>query len=305
MKIEYPLLIDGGLSNVLESFGCDLNNELWVAKLIAENPDSIIKTHLAYLEAGARVISTSSYQASVPGFMAIGYSENEAHELILKSVELAKMAKAKFLEQNKINYPIYIAASLGPYGAYLADGSEYKGNYGVSDESLYKFHKNRIEILKQSEADFFIFETVPSYQECKIINKLTEESSLQAWLSFSCKDEKHINDGTPISECAKAITNNPNIFAIGINCTAPKYVSNLIKELLININDKKIVVYPNSGEAYNAKTKTWMGIADPKLYVEMAKEWKNLGAEIIGGCCRIGPEHIQNLNKLLYQDYGL
>lgn len=300
MNIKFPLLIDGGLSNVLESFGCDLNNELWVANLIANNPDAIVKTHMAYLEAGARVISTSSYQASVPGFMAIGYSKTEAEQLILKSVELASIAKKQFIEQHGINYPIYIAASIGPYGAYLADGSEYKGNYGVDDNTLYEFHKSRFDILLNSGADFFIFETVPSFQECHIIDNIVKNSSINAWVSFSCKDDKHINDGTPIADCAILIANNPNIFAIGVNCTAPKFISGLINELVTHATNKTIAVYPNSGEAYNAETKTWVGIADPNEFIKMAKEWQTLGANILGGCCRIGPDHIKMLNDVIY-----
>lgn len=297
MKIKYPLLLDGGLSNEMESQGCDLNNKLWSAKFLETNPKAIIQAHLSYLRSGAQVITSSSYQASFPGFMDMGYSRPKAEQLILKSVHLAEEAISRFLHsEHKWPKPL-IAASIGPYGAYLADGSEYRGNYGVSDKELSSFHLERMKLLDRTNADFFACETIPSFQEAKVLANILRWTKKSAWISFSCKDDEHLNDGTPIKDCARYLSGHSNVFAIGVNCTAPKYISGLIKRIKTTADSKKIVVYPNSGEAYNAESKTWLGISDPQLFIEMAKEWIKLGADIIGGCCRIGPDHIRQMRK--------
>ena len=299
MKINYPLLIDGGLSNELERQGCNLDHKLWSAKMLVSKPEAIIETHLEYLKAGAQCLITSSYQASIEGFMMLGYDRNEAEAFISQTVRLAEIAIVRFNNSQSNDFNHLIAASIGPYGAYLADGSEYHGNYSVSDETLKEFHKNRIQLLDRSNADFFACETIPCYQEAKVLGELLNDTNKSAWITFSCKDEKHLNDGTPIEECASFFANHPNVFAIGVNCTAPKYISGLIKALKTKSGEKKIVIYPNSGEVYNEKSKTWMGLSDPKLYAVMAREWIALGTDILGGCCRIGPEHIKSLSEFL------
>jgi len=297
MKITYPLLIDGGLSNELEKLGYDLNHKLWSAKLLRSHTEAITLVHLTYLEAGAQCITTSSYQATIPGFMSLGCDRDAAQEYILKSVHLAEEAIKRFKASGHKNSRPLIAASIGPYGAYLADGSEYHGNYGISDKTLHDFHLDRIRILDNLAADIFACETIPCFQEAKVLAEILKETKKTAWMSFSCKDEQHLNDGTHISKCAALLADHPNVFAIGVNCTAPKYISGLIKTLKGNTSKKKIIVYPNSGEVYHADSKTWMGITDPELFVKMAKEWIALGADIIGGCCRIGPDHIMRMGE--------
>jgi homocysteine S-methyltransferase len=299
MELTYPLLIDGGLSNVLEQQGHDLKHKLWTARLLDQDPESIVEAHLVYLMSGARCITTSSYQATIPGLLSAGFHRNRAEALISRSVQLAEAAIERAKAAGLIDHGLLIAASIGPYGAYLADGSEYRGNYGISDESLREFHLDRISILDRSNADFFACETIPSYQEAKVLSGILEQSRKQAWISFSCKDEQHINDGTKMEDCASLFSEHPNVFALGVNCTSPEHVSGLIKVLKSNCGRKKIVVYPNSGEAYNASSKTWLGISDPELFLEMAKEWIRLGADIIGGCCRIGPEHIKMMSNII------
>jgi len=299
MKINYPLLLDGGLSNELESQGHDLNHQLWSARILEEAPEAIVAAHLAYLESGAQCITTSSYQATFNGFMAIGFNRAKAEKYILKSIQLAEEAIEQFMKTGFKGDKPFIAASIGPYGAYLADGSEYSGNYGVSDEELRDFHESRIRLLDCSNADFFACETIPSYQEAKVLSEILTNTKKSAWISFSCKDELHLNDGTPIVECAALFADHPNVFAVGVNCTAPKYVSELIKALKTSSGSKKIVVYPNSGEAYNADSKSWLGMSDHNSFALMAKEWAGIGADIIGGCCRIGPEHIKSIAAIL------
>lgn len=297
--MKFPKLIDGGLSNVLEGFGCDLNHKLWSAKLLESNPEALIETHLAYLNAGAQCIATASYQASFMGYEDLGYNGDQAIAFMLKSVHLAQLAVSRYMANNpEIDKPL-IAASIGPYGAYLADGSEYHGNYGLSDDQLIRFHKKRIELFDNSEADILAFETIPSFQEARILSDLTMNLKKKAWLSFSCRDGQMINDGTAIADCASLLSEHPTIIALGVNCTAPKYISELITSIKATEIKKKIIVYPNSGEAYNSQSKTWLGTSEPEMFVKMAEEWLSMGTDIIGGCCRIGPDHIRQLNNLL------
>jgi len=299
IKSKYPFIIDGGLSNVLEEQGCDLNHKLWTANLLEKNPEAIIQAHYHYLKAGAQCITTSSYQASIPGLIAIGYNRDTAEKLLIKSIQLAEIAIKKALEADIVDFKPLIAASVGPYGAYLADGSEYHGNYGVTDEVLRVFHLERIRILDHSNADILACETIPCLQEARVLSDLLNHVSKPVWISFSCKDEQHLNDGSKIKNIVSIFRNHPKVFAIGVNCTDPKYISGIIKCIKASAGNKKIIVYPNSGEAYNAKSKTWLGLSDPKLFVKMTKEWSKLGADIIGGCCRIGPEHIRKVSEIL------
>lgn len=293
------LLIDGGLSNVLEGQGCDLNHPLWTARLLEENPEAIVQAHLQYLRAGAACIITSSYQATIAGYMELGYEQAFAKKLLRRTVALAATAIDRFLAEAENQERPLIAASIGPYGAYLADGSEYRGNYGVSREVLHTFHQDRMQLLDTTRADLFACETIPSREEAEVLADLLRQTRKPAWVSFSCRDEQHLNDGTPIAEAAAALASHPNVLAIGVNCTAPRYISGLIRTLQPVIGDKKIVIYPNSGQTYHAASKTWQGISDPVAFVAMAREWHALGADILGGCCRIGPEHIRLLREEL------
>ena len=299
--ITYPLLLDGGLSNELERQGCDLNQQLWSAKLLESNPEAIMLAHLSYLESGAGCIITSSYQATLPGFMAIGYDEHAASGLILKSVQLAAEARSRFLSLNPQAPKPLIAASIGPYGAYLADGSEYRGDYVVSDQELADFHQPRINLLDHSTADLLACETIPGFQEAKVLSAILENVKKPAWISFSCKDGQHISDGTPIEQCAAYFADHPTVFAIGVNCTPPKYVSALIRSIKTRSGNKKVVVYPNSGAVYDAESKTWSGLSDLSSCETMVKEWMGLGADIIGGCCGIGPKQIKAMGKFIAQ----
>ena len=301
MMISYPLLLDGGLSNELERQGCNLNQKLWSAKLLESNPEAIILAHLNYLESGAGCIITSSYQATLPGFMAIGYDEHSASGLILKSVQLAEEARSRFMSLNPHASKPLIAASIGPYGAYLADGSEYRGDYIVSDQELTAFHKPRIDLLDNSTADILACETIPCFQEAKVLSEILENVKKPAWISFSCKDGKHISDRTPIEECADYFAHHPTVFAMGVNCTSPEFISELIRSIKTKSGNKKIVVYPNSGAVYHAESKTWSGLSELSSCAIMVKEWMSLGADIIGGCCGIGPEQIKAMGKFISQ----
>lgn len=293
---DFPLIIlDGALATELENRGCDINDSLWSAKILAEKPEMIEKVHYDYFAAGADCAITSSYQATIDGFVQKGFSEAEAISLIRKSVQIAKKARDDFWSdaENRKNRPTpLVAGSVGPYGAYLADGSEYRGDYNISEEELINFHRSRIEILVEEGIDILACETIPNLIEAKAIVKLLKEfPNIHCWISFSCKNALEISDGTPISDCAKYLDSFDQVAAIGLNCTAPQYVESLITEIKNNSN-KPIIVYPNSGEEYDADSKTWHGDSSSESYCCSAKGWFDKGAKLIGGCCRTTPADI-------------
>ena len=300
MDLNLPTIFDGGLSNVLEDQGCNLDHPLWTARLLDVTPAAIVQAHRTYLEAGAQGIITSSYQASIPGFLDLGYDLAFAKKLLLRTVELAQKAAEEYVTAHDVASRPLIAASIGPYGAYLADGSEYRGDYGISRQALYDFHLERIKLLDTTPADLFACETIPSREEAIVLGEILMHTTKPAWISFSCRDGAHLNDGTPIVQAVQPFVDHTNVLALGVNCTAPKYMSGLIRTIKPVIGDKKIVIYPNSGETYHAASKSWKGISDPDIFVAMANEWKALGADIIGGCCRIGPEHIRRLRECFF-----
>jgi len=303
LKRQGVLILDGGLATELENRGHNLNHHLWSARLLISNPDEIIAVHRSFLNAGADCIISSSYQATVAGFISEGLSKKEANSLIKKTVTIACNARDEFLlglhtEKSRIK-PI-IAASIGPYGAYLADGSEYTGYHGINSEVLKQFHEPRWELLIQTPADLFACESIPSILEAEVLNRLLENSpGIQTWVSFTCQDDSTISDGTPIEECVAVFEDNPQVIAIGVNCTAPNYILSLVKKIARRVPHKNIVVYPNSGETYHKVHKKWEGISARRDFSEAAMGWFNAGARLIGGCCRTGPEQIRALRKRL------
>ncbi len=292
-------ILDGAFATELEARGFNINDELWSAKALMENPNLVKSVHFDYLKAGADIIISASYQATVEGFMKRGLSHAESVDLIKLSVKLAKESRDEFCVSTNIkNRPKpLVAASIGPYGAFLADGSEYRGDYSINETDLEKFHRERMEILTSTQPDIFACETIPCLIEAKaIVNVLKNHSNFYAWITFSCKDEKHISNGELISDCAKWLENQNQVAAIGVNCTAPQYVESLIKEIRKNTS-KPVIVYPNSGETYDAQTKTWKG--STISFADYAKSWYEAGAKIIGGCCRTTPKDIQDIFNLL------
>ncbi|MBE0497377.1 MAG: homocysteine S-methyltransferase [Campylobacterales bacterium] len=289
-------VIDGGFGSELAHRGHDLSDPLWSAALLLHTPKAIQEVHRDYLEAGADVIITASYQASLEGFMARGLSAKEAGELIRSSVFLAKQTRDAFWEtctDTKRLKPL-VAASIGPYGAYLADGSEYRGDYGVSDETLLHFHRERMRLLVEAEPDVLAIETIPCLQEAKAVVKVLEVfPHMNAWVSFSAKDGAHTCSGESIQACAQWLETMPQVVAVGINCTAPEHISALT-QILKESTTKPIILYPNGGAQYDALSKTWSG---PRLsHAHLARSWHALGARLIGGCCQTTPEDIAELS---------
>jgi homocysteine S-methyltransferase len=298
------LILDGGLATELENRGHDLDHPLWSARLLIHKPEEIFAVHRSYLEAGADCITTSSYQATISGLMSEGLSEKKARNLIKKTVDLACDAREVFLDtsHSKNRLKPLIAVSIGPYGAYLANGAEYRGDYQLGVKELKNFHQPRWEILSDTSTDLLACETIPSIREAEALNALLcETPNIQAWMSFSCKDGSHISDGTPIEECVSLLNENPSVFAVGINCTSPDHILSLISKIITCKPTQKIVVYPNSGERFDPHRKMWRGIRSADDFSQLAIEWYKAGARLIGGCCRTGPEYIAALRKNLLE----
>ena len=288
-----PLILDGGLGSELVRRGQDISSKLWSAELLINNPQAIAGVHRDYLDAGAQCITSASYQASVPGFASIGVASQRARDLFNHSVEIARKACDEFLSHNpNCGYQPMVAASVGPYGAFLADGSEYTGYYGVEDRTLVEFHRQRLEWLDQSGADVLACETIPSLQEASILCELLKTANTPAWISFSCRNDRQLNDGSTITAAAAMFERHPKVVALGVNCSAPQTIASLIGRIKSILPGKAIVVYPNSGEHYDAVSKTWHGVETPLECAAAARTWLNAGASIIGGCCRMGPAHI-------------
>lgn len=292
------LILDGGLATELEARGCDLSDELWSARLLLDDPDLIRQVHYDYLAAGADCIISASYQATIPGLMRRGLREAEAAALLTRSVELAQQARDDFWAEpaNRAGRlrPL-VAASVGPYGAALADGSEYRGDYDLSEDELAAWHRPRWRVLAQSGADLLACETIPSYREALALRRLIEETpQTPVWVSFSARDGDHISDGTPLTVCVAVVEGVEQVVAVGVNCTAPRYIPSLI-EAARAATTKPLVVYPNSGERYDATGRGWVGESDPAEFGTYSREWRKLGAALIGGCCRTKPAHIRQI----------
>jgi homocysteine S-methyltransferase len=294
---RYPaLVIDGALATELERRGCDLKDDLWSAKILLEQPEIIKQVHLDYFRAGADCAITASYQATIEGFVKRGLREKEAIALIQTSVRLAMAARDEFWAEasNQAGRPRpFVAASVGPYGAFLADGSEYRGNYGLTEKELMDFHRPRLRALVEAGADLLACETIPCLVEAQAIASLLKEfPAISAWVSFTAGDEKHVSEGQLLADCVKQLEEHPQVAAVGVNCTSPEHIPSLIREVK-RITQKPILVYPNSGETYDATNNDWNGVPVLDSFGEQAKEWYAAGARLIGGCCRTTPEDIR------------
>jgi homocysteine S-methyltransferase len=299
------LILDGGLATELETRGFDLRDALWSARLLLDAPDAIYQLHHDYLVAGADCIISATYQATIPGFMRRGLSKREAGELLQRAVALALAAREAFWADGRNRHgrtrPL-VAASVGPYGAYLADGSEYTGRYDLDEDDLLSFHRRRWQILSDSGADLLACETIPSFAEARALARLASETTtVPAWFSFSCRDGQHISDGTRLADCVAWLADIDKVAAVGVNCTPPRYLPSLIAEIR-RLTNKPVVVYPNSGEQYDVAGRCWTGVADPGEFATAALNWYAAGAALIGGCCRTGPQHISQIRKQLQSE---
>ena len=294
------VVIDGAMSTALEALGCDLNDSLWSAKILAEAPEKIRQVHSDYFAAGANVAITASYQATEAGFAAKGIGREEAALLIRRSVSLALEAKAEYLEAHPQaeEGSLLVAGSVGPYGAYLANGAEYTGAYGLTEAEYRRFHELRLKSLAEAGADLFAIETQPKAAEVRAILGMLADFGIGAWVTFTLKDSAHIADGTPVEEAAALCEENPFVEAAGFNCVKRELVSEALRRMR-SATGKPLIVYPNSGETYDPATKTWRHPVSGPGWGHFIGEWGKLGAVCLGGCCRTLPRDISEIASLL------
>jgi homocysteine S-methyltransferase len=293
---EYGLMIlDGALATELERHGCNLRDPLWSAKVLIEAPQLIKQVHAEYFAAGADCAITASYQATFQGFARRGLSEAESAELMRLAVGLAVEARDEFWADpaNRVGRPKpLVAASIGSYGAFLADGSEYSGDYGLTEGELRDFHRPRLAVLADTQADLLACETVPCLVEAQALAQLLAEfPDRSAWMSFSARDSVHTCHGERLADCARWLDGYDQVVAVGVNCTAPRYIADLASAAR-DATAKPILVYPNSGETYHAGDNSWTGADEAGSFADQAREWFERGARIIGGCCRTTPAQI-------------
>ncbi|MCT9090694.1 homocysteine S-methyltransferase [Streptomyces sp. ASQP_92] len=316
-----PVVLDGGLSNQLESQGCDLSDELWSARLLADDPRQIQEAHTAYARAGAQVLTTASYQATFEGFARRGLSHQEAELLLARSVQLARTAGALCpaadpagedphgvgggagggvgrgrgegeAPQNPAPPPTpWVAASVGPYGAFLADGSEYRGRYGLSVRELERFHRPRIEALVAAGPDVLALETVPDVDEAEALLRAVEGCGVPVWLSYSIAGGR-TRAGQDLAAAFALAAGWDQVIAVGVNCCDPADADRAVP-LAASVTGKPVVVYPNSGERWDAVGRRWTGGA--RFEAARVAEWTAAGARLVGGCCRVGPAEIARL----------
>jgi homocysteine S-methyltransferase len=288
------MILDGGLSNALVARGHDLSDDLWTASLLRDASSEVAAVHRSYFDAGAEVATTASYQASVPGFERAGMSRSEAESLVRRSVTLAREVRDGLASDGRRRL---VAASVGPYGAVLADGSEYRGRYGLTAAQLRDFHLPRLELLVSAEPDLLAVETVPDLDEAAVLVGLLDELGVPAWLSYSC-DGLVTRAGQPLAEAFAVVASSTAVVATGVNCCAPDDVLEAL-EVARSVTGKPGVAYPNSGQGWDTGTHSWSG---PSAYdVTLAPSWVEAGAAYVGGCCQVGPSDITALADVLTQ----
>ncbi|MGP3947703.1 homocysteine S-methyltransferase [Streptomyces sp. 7N604] len=286
---EGPVVLDGGLSNQLADQGCDLSDALWSARLLADAPEQIEAAHTAYVRAGARVLITAGYQATYEGFARRGLGREQTTALLRRSVELARQAAEAVPDD------VWVAASVGPYGAMLADGSEYRGRYGLSVRELERFHRPRIEALCGAEPDVLALETVPDADEAEALLRAVEGTGVPVWLSYTIAGEA-TRAGQPLEQALALAADHDQVIAAGVNCCDPRDADRAV-EIAAEITGRPVVVYPNGGETWDERARCWRGGStyDPSR----ARDWRAAGARLIGGCCRVGPDRIAELVRQL------
>jgi homocysteine S-methyltransferase len=293
------LVLDGGLSNQLESAGHDLGDALWSARLLADRPEAITEAHLAYYEAGADVAITSSYQATFEGFARRGIRRERAAELLALSVGLAREA-ARRARAKGVARPLWVAASAGPYGAMLADGSEYRGRYGLTVTELERFHRPRLEVLAAAGPDVLALETVPDTDEAAALLRAVRGLGVPAWLSYSVAGGR-TRAGQPLEEAFGLAADAEEVIAVGVNCCAPEDADDAVATAA-RVTGKPVVVYPNSGETWDATARAWTGGAS--FTPRQVTSWRDAGARLIGGCCRVGADAIGGVAEVLRAEGG-
>jgi len=285
-----PAAIDGGLASELEARGHDLSGDLWSARLLRDDPDSVRDVHTTYFLAGARVGISASYQASRSGFERQGLRAADADRLLALSVDLVREARDAAAAQGAM-HPMLVAASVGPYGATMHDGSEYRGRYGVAHDDLVEFHRERLDVLVAASPDLLAIETVPDVDEARAIVEALHGHDVPAWMSFSCADDRRTCAGQPIEDAA-ALVADSGLAALGVNCTKPEHITGLVARIRAVTPGLAIVVYPNAGRVWDGQASVWLGDGSDLLPDTAVSSWFDAGAALVGGCCGLGPDAI-------------
>jgi len=279
------LVTDGGLATELEARGNDLSDPLWSARLLLDAPDQIRDAHLAFFRAGAVIATSASYQASYEGFARRGLGRGAAAGLMRRSIDLARAARDQVAGDGRTRW---VAASAGPYGAALADGSEYRGRYGRSVRELAAWHRPRLEVLAEAGPDVLALETVPDVDEAEALMAAVAGLGIPAWLSYSIAAGR-TRAGQSLAEAFAVAASVPDVVAVGVNCCAPADVPAAIAAAR-EITGKPVIVYPNSGEEWDARRRAWTGWSG--YSAAQPRQWIAAGANIVGGCCRVRPADI-------------
>lgn len=290
-----PVVLDGGLATELERRGHDLSDRLWSARVLVTDPDAIEDVHLDYFRAGAQVATTASYQATVPGFAAAGLDRAATLAAIRTSVDVARRARTRYAEEAGIDAgELLVAGSLGPYGAMLADGSEYRGDYDPGATVLRDIHGPRIDALLEAGVDLLAFETIPTVREAAVLLALVEEAGATAWLSFQCRDGETTAAGEPVAEAFALATGSPRLVAVGVNCTSPRHLPTLLAAAR-DTTDGPLIAYPNAGDRWDAVARRWVADSSETFDATAVASWTSFGATWLGGCCGTGPADIAAL----------
>ncbi|XP_028655879.1 uncharacterized protein zgc:172121 isoform X1 [Erpetoichthys calabaricus] len=302
-------VLDGGLATDLEAAGFKLEGDpLWSARILYTHPQAIKEVHHRFLQSGADIITTATYQASIEGFVKYqGLSLEQAKTIMMSAVQIAKDAIQDFLPfcQKSGRMKPLVAGSVGPYGAFLHDGSEFTGAYEeqISQEEFKNWHRQQIQCLVSAGVDLLAMETIPSQKEAEaLVDLLKEFPDTRAWLSYSCKDEQCISHGERFADAVKVASRSKQLIAIGLNCCSPASVSPLLASA-VKPPDLVWIVYPNSGEEWDVDS-GWKSEKRPHSIADLSLEWEKQGAGLIGGCCRITPLDIAELRQRIHQRHS-
>ncbi|CAK1247796.1 homocysteine S-methyltransferase [Fructobacillus tropaeoli] len=298
-KQQKTILFDSSMGLGLSNQGFDTNNPLWTAKALITDPDKVYQVHLDFFNAGSNITTTDSYQASTAGFAKQGLGRDEAEKLIKQSVALAEKASFdRTGQQDK-----WVAGNIGPYGAYLANGAEYTGDYGeITDDDLRAFHEDRLQWLVEAGSDLIAVQTVPSFAEIKVLCQLLNQyPDVDVLFTCSLKDSQHISDGTDLREVQAVLETQENVIAYGFNCFKPEFTEDALDYITATATtDKAIAVAPNAGADYDPVTKTW-GEPNEKIFSEKAPSWRRHGASWISGCCEMIPAELKKVRTVLFE----
>ena len=290
---DTALVIDGGLSTALEQRGHRVTGALWTGELLLSDPAAVVEAHRDFVDAGADVIITGSYQLSFEGGRTVGWADDDTERALVNSTTAARLAAAE---------GTLVAASIGPYGAFLADGSEFRGDYGVPAAALRDFHARRLDVLLATDPDLLAIETQPDIDEIAIILGLVHErdANIPFWVTSTVTEPGRIAGGAPWADVVSLVAAADSAIGVGINCSHVAVVADTLTSV-----DSPIpyVVYPNHGLDWDASTDSWAG-APQEITDRHLDEWKNAGARLIGGCCGFGASAIAGLRQRVYDCFS-